>query len=139
MTNSKESILTPAVREFLADPRIARLSTVGKDGYPHIVPMHFACVEEELIFGSDRDEAKVRNAERNSKAAVVIGGNPESDYAGYMIQGDLTVDPKPDSSLTRTLLLRYVAEDEVDAHLAEWESSGSVLLRLTPSTVIQVW
>jgi hypothetical protein len=139
MTNSEESILTPAVRELLAAPRIARLCTVGKDGYPHIVPMHFACVEEELIFGTDRDEAKVRNAQRNPKAAAVIGGNPDSDYAGYMIQVDLKVDTNPDPSLTRKLLLRYISEDEVDVHLADWESSGSVLLRLTPRKVIRVW
>jgi len=89
------SILSPTVRRFLSSPRLARLCTVGADGYPHVVPIYFARVGDEIIFGTDPDETKVRKALRNPKAAVVIGGDPDSDPSGYMIQGDLAVEPTP--------------------------------------------
>ncbi len=86
-----KQILTRAVRQFLSQPRIARLATIGPDGYPHIVPLYFMRDGDDILFGSDRDERKVRNALAHSQAAVVIGGEPASDPAGYMIQGDLSV------------------------------------------------
>lgn len=132
-------MLTRTVRAFLAAPRIARLCTLGRDGYPHVVPIFFMRQGDDLLFGSDRDEAKVRNALRNPKAAVVIGGEPDSDDAGYMIQGDLKVEVDPDRAVVRKMLLRYETRQEAERHLAEWSGSDMVLIRLTPIRVIRVW
>jgi nitroimidazol reductase NimA-like FMN-containing flavoprotein (pyridoxamine 5'-phosphate oxidase superfamily) len=92
MRRNKPQILSRQVRRFLQQPRIARLATIGADGYPHIVPIYFMLDGDDIVFGSDRDEQKVRNARRNRKGAVVIGGEPATDEAGYMFQGDLSVN-----------------------------------------------
>ncbi|MCJ7823628.1 MAG: pyridoxamine 5'-phosphate oxidase family protein [Anaerolineales bacterium] len=139
MTTLNTPILTQSVRRFLASPRLARLCTIGKDGYPHVVPIYFARVGDDIIFGTDRDEAKVRNALRNSKSAIVIGGIPETDDAGYMIQGNLSVEHNPRPALVRKILRRYESNEEADRNLAEWVDSDKVLLRLRPVRVIRVW
>jgi hypothetical protein len=118
---------------------VARLCTVGKDGYPHAVPIYFAREGDELIFGSDDGEAKVRNAASNRRAAVVIGGNPDSDSAGYMIQGDLTVERSPRPGTILRLLRRYSSPETARQDATEWGASGAVILRLTPKKVIRVW
>lgn len=128
-------MLTRAVRKFLQAPRIARLATLGRDGYPHIVPIFFVLDGDEIIFASDDDEQKVRNARRHRKGTVVIGGEPGTDDAGYMIQGDLKIESHPDQKIMRRLAARYHAEDEAQ----EWTNAKTVLIRLTPRRVIQVW
>jgi hypothetical protein len=118
---------------------VARLCTIGKDGYPHVVPIYFAREGDELIFGSDDGEAKVWNAARNRKAAVVIGGDPDSDPAGYMIQGDLTVERNPRPETILRLLRRYASPETARQDATQWGASGAVILRLRPWKVIRVW
>ncbi len=132
-------MLTSEVRIFLQKPRIARLATIGADGYPHVVPIYFMLDGDDLIFGTDRDDRKVRNALSNPKGAVVIGGEREVDEAGYMIQGDLSIEDDVDHDVTCQLLFRYETKEEAERNLAEWKDSDIVLIRLKPKTVIRVW
>jgi PPOX class probable F420-dependent enzyme len=136
---SKMQLLSPTVRRFLGKPRLARLCTVGPDGYPHIVPMYFMRQGDDIVFGSDRDERKVRNALANPKAAVVVGGDPGTDESGYMIQGGLTIEDDPDHAILTKLLRRYESKEEVEQHLAEWAERDTVVIRLKPKRVIRVW
>jgi predicted pyridoxine 5'-phosphate oxidase superfamily flavin-nucleotide-binding protein len=139
MSPKSAQVLTPSVRRFLAAPRIARLCTLGRDGYPHVVPIYFMRQGDDIVFGSDRYEAKVRNASNNPRAAVVIGGEPDSDAAGYMIQGDLFIETEPDFALIRKLLLRYETPEQADRFLEEWSPEEGVLIRMKPRKVIRVW
>ena len=132
-------MLTGEVRIFLQESRIARLATIGVDGYPHVVPIYFMLDGDDLIFGSDRNNRKVKNVLSNPKGAVVIGGERISDEAGYMIQGDLSIEDDMDHAVTRRLLYRYETKEEAEKNLAEWKNSDIVLIRLKPKTVIRVW
>ncbi len=136
MPTQKKAILTRSIRRFLGEPRTARLATIGRDGYPHIVPIWFILDGDDILFATDRDERKVWNARRNPRGAVVIGGDPERDTAGYMIQGDLRVEEEDVGRTTRRLAKRYHAEDEAEAE--GWAESESVVLRLEPKKVIRV-
>ncbi len=131
-------VLTASVRRFLGRPRIARLATISPEGYPHVVPIYFLLDGDDIVFGSDRDERKVKNALRNPKGAVVIGGELDSDEAGYLIQGDLTVEDNMNGRLTRRLARRYESKEEAEEHTAEWGASDTVILRLRPRKVVRV-
>ena len=130
-------ILSQEVRSFLHKPRIARLATIGSDGYPHIVPIYFMLEGNDILFGSDRDNRKIRNALSNPKGAVVIGGK-RTDEAGYMIQGDLTIEDH-EPSFTRRMLYHYEPEEEAEKHLAAFSNSDLVVIRLKPRSCIKVW
>jgi len=132
-------VLTGEARIFLQKSRIARLATIGADGYPHIVPIYFMLDGDDLIFGSDRNNRKVRNVLSNPKGAVVIGGERIADEAGYMIQGDLTIEDDVDHAVTRRMLYRYETKEEAERNLAELRNSDIVLIRLKPKSVIRVW
>ena len=139
MPTRKRQILNRTVRSFLKAPRIARLATVGSDGYPHIVPLYFMRDGDDIIFGSDRDERKVRNALANPKGAVVIRGDPTTDEAGYLIRGDLSIEDDMGQVMMRKLLSRYETKEEADQLAAEWADSDVVIIRLKPRSVIRVW
>ena len=132
-------MLTRTVRKFLTQPRVARLATLGRDGYPHIVPIYFMLDGDDIIFGSDDDERKVVNARRRPKGAVVIGGEPDADDAGYLIQGDLRVEKSASRALMRKMLRRYESAKEAREFEAEWTEGKLVLIRLKPRKVIRVW
>ena len=93
---------------------------------------------DDIVFGSDRDERKVRNALANPKGAVVIGGDPATDAAGYMIQGDLSIEDDIGQVMMRKLLYRYETKDEGDRLAAEWSGGDKVIIRLRPRSVIRV-
>ena len=132
-------MLGKEVREFLRKPRVARLATIGSDGYPHVVPIYFMLDGDYILFGSDRDNRKVRNALTNSKGAVVVGGEPATDEAGYMIQGDLSIEDDEDHSMARRMLYRYESKDEAEKTLVAWVNSDLVIIRLRSKFVIRVW
>jgi PPOX class probable F420-dependent enzyme len=132
-------VLNRNVRKFLQEPRIARLATIGADGYPHIVPIYFMLDGDDILFGSDRDERKVKNACANPKGAVVIGGDPAEDKAGYMIQGDLSIEDNTEHTLVHRMLRRYETKEDVDTLAAEWADSDMVVIRLKPKSIIRVW
>ncbi len=131
-------MLSRSVRKFLEKPRIARFATIGRDGYPHIVPIYFMRDDDEIIMGSDRDESKVKNAIAHPKGAILIGGDLATDKAGYMFRGDLSIKKDPDHAVTRKLLRRYEKEQEAEQHAAEWADSNLVLIRLKPKSVVRV-
>ena len=128
-------MLTRVVRKFLRQPRIAHLATLGRNGYPHIVPVYFLLDGDDIVFGSDDNEQKVKNARRHPQGAVVIGGDPATDDAGYMFQGSLHVARDP----SRKLIKRMRALYESGSDAEEWEESDSVIIRLKPRRVIRVW
>jgi hypothetical protein len=72
---------------------------------------------------------------RNAKATVLIGGNPETDEAGYMIQGDIQVMEDPGLVLRGKLHKRYAS----DADQSTWQEGDTVCLRLEPRKVIRVY
>jgi hypothetical protein len=92
-----------------------------------------------LIFGSDRDNRKVRNVLSNPKGAVVIGGEPFTDEAGYMIRGELSIEDDVDHAVTRRLLCRYETAEQAEKHFTEWKNSDLVVIRLKPTSIIRVW
>lgn len=132
-------MLSRTVRRFLQKARIARLATVGTDGYPHIVPIYFILDGDDIVFGSNRDERKVLNALANPKGAVLIGGDPTTDEAGYMFQGNLSIKEDIGHTVTRKMLHRYEKKEEAERHAAEWTSSDIALIRLKPKSVIKVY
>jgi hypothetical protein len=131
-------MLNDEVKRFLEKPRIARLATIGTDGYPHVVPIYFMLDGDEFIFGTERSNQKVKNAISNPKGAVQIGGERTPDEGGYMIQGDLRIEEDADRSMTRRLLTRYETKKKAEKSLAELAGSELVLIHLKPRSVIRV-
>jgi hypothetical protein len=131
-------MLDAVAREFLQKKLIARLATVGADGYPHSVPIWYMLDGDEVMFMSDRAVRKVQNALAYPKGAVVIGGD-RGDGAGYMLQGDLLVEEDPGQAVTHRIIDRY-EQPERAAELKEaWKNDDVVVIRLKPVKVIKVW
>ncbi len=102
-----------AARKFLQKLLIARLTTIGRDGYPHSVPIWFMLEGDDILFISDRTARKTQNALGNPKGSVVIGGDID-DEAGYMIRGDFVIVDDPDHAVTHRMVDRYENKEDGD-------------------------
>lgn len=111
-------------------PQLIRVATVGKDGYPHMVPMNYFRLGDEIIVPV-RGQREV-NVRRNPKISLLLdeGGGKEF-YKGVMITGDANVvdDPAEILELTRAnARARGVAEAELPTEARR----GRTFARVTP-------
>ncbi len=124
-------------RRFFEKKFIARLSTIGSDGYPHSVPIWYMIDGDDLVFISDRTARKTRNALANPKGAAVVGGDSD-DEAGYMIRGDLLVEDDVDQAITWRIIDRYEDKTSGDKLKEAWKDDDIVVLRLKAKSVLLV-
>ncbi|HEV7973889.1 TIGR03668 family PPOX class F420-dependent oxidoreductase [Amycolatopsis sp.] len=75
-----------AARQRFVAARVARLATSGADGVPHLVPVTFAVVGDEIVFAIDHkpksttDLRRLRNIEANS-AVSFLADEYDEDWA----------------------------------------------------------
>ncbi|MBN1564763.1 MAG: pyridoxamine 5'-phosphate oxidase family protein [Anaerolineae bacterium] len=136
-------MLTDAIREILQQPLVARVSTIGPDGYPHTVPVWYILDGDDLVFSSAEDTRKVKNIRANPKGAIAIGGDPQDEIGeaytpGYLFQGDFTLAPDPGSAWIRRITLHYYRQDaeRADRDVTAW--GELYVVRFTIRKVIKV-
>jgi nitroimidazol reductase NimA-like FMN-containing flavoprotein (pyridoxamine 5'-phosphate oxidase superfamily) len=135
---AKPQILTRSVRSFLQASRVARLATIGEDGYPHVIPIWFIRDKQDILFGCNRTDRKVRNLLTNPNGAVVIGGD-STDERGYLIRGDLSLEEDSTHVVLRKLLARYATKRDTARLLSYWAHNDFVVIRLKPKSVVRVF
>lgn len=74
--------LIEQVRPFLAAPRCAVLSTVGPDGAPRQIVIHYMLGDDHLRLNGHRDRRWVANVRRDPRVALVI--HDEGNYLHYV-------------------------------------------------------
>ena len=79
---SDASDLIDHVRPFLSAPRCAVLSTLGPDGGPRQIVIHYMLGEDHLRLNGRRDRRWVANVRRDPRVALVV--HDERDYLHYV-------------------------------------------------------
>jgi hypothetical protein len=129
------------LRRFLQQRQIARVTTIGPDGYPHTVPIWYILDDDDIIVATGPTARKVKNARANPKGAVTVGGDPVNDHdsytVGYLFQGEWALDGEPGFDWIRKIALHYWGDPErVEREIAVWGPHQT--LRFVIQQVIQV-
>lgn len=66
------STLSDREREFVRWARVARLATVGPDGYPHVVPVCPVLDGDTVVFAAEERTAKLANIRSDPSVALVF-------------------------------------------------------------------
>ena len=74
--------LIDPVRQFLSAPRCAVLSTLGPDGAPRQIVIHYMLGEDHIRLNGHRDRRWVANVRRDPRVALII--HDASDYLHYV-------------------------------------------------------
>ncbi len=125
------------VRAFLETPRIAYISTIDLQGFPHTVPVWFAVDGDDLITSATGSRARVKHIHTNPKGAIAIGGNL-GETEGYLFKGEFHIDPDPTRILLKRIIRRYLGEGGVEPFLARVGQDERLIFRLTRAKVIRV-
>lgn len=123
--------------EFLAEPHIARLSTINPDGTPHTLPIWYEWRDGEIVASTQALQRKVKNMERDRRVTVLIDTD-EMPYRGVMIYGEAILEPDDAVHRRVSIFERYFrdrrAATEYAAGLAKkWDP---ILIRIRPTKMI---
>ena len=126
------------IRTFLNEKaRVAYLSTIDLQGFPHTVPIWFAVDGDDLISSATHSRVRVKHIQSNAKGAIAVGGNTD-DREGYLIKGEIRIEADATHVLLMQIIEHYMDEDGVKAFLARAQNEERIILRLTPTKVISV-
>lgn len=125
------------VNAFLdSRPGWIALTTIGKDGFPHTVPIGYFRVGGDIYIGCRSGTQKLKNIERNPKVSVMLeSGSTMEDIKGVCIQGDADVilDPQQQLPLLRESMRRRGTPAD---QLPTEARPGAAYIHISPKKVI---
>ena len=109
--------LSPAVREFLGEPRFAVLATVNSDGTPQQTVMWYLLEGDDIVMNTARGRRKDRNLVRDARVSICV----EDGYRYVTLSGSVTLDDRhePSQADIRRLAVRYAGEEEAARMVAD--------------------
>ena len=100
MTDGRD--LIEPVRAFLSAPRCAVLSTIGLDGAPRQIVLHYLLGEGHLRINGHRDRHWVANLRRDPRASLIV--HDQVDYLHYVsIRGTATLLDEGDTAVAEAM------------------------------------
>jgi PPOX class probable F420-dependent enzyme len=98
------------VGAFLDEERTVVCATIGRDGYPHLMPLWYVVRDGELWSWTFAKSQKVRNLERDPRATLQVeAGTDYAQLRGVMLKCDVTIHRDTDKvvELALELYARY--------------------------------
>jgi len=102
------------VRAFLAQERTLVCATLGRDGWPHLMPLWYVLRDGEPWAWTFAKSQKVRNLERDPRCTVQVeAGERYRELRGVMGKAEAVIhrDPLTVAALGAELSARYGAEE----------------------------
>jgi nitroimidazol reductase NimA-like FMN-containing flavoprotein (pyridoxamine 5'-phosphate oxidase superfamily) len=87
-SEATEPVSWQQVSDALAGAELYWLTTVRKDGRPHITPLVGAWVDDSFVFCTGPEEQKARNLEHGTAVAVTTGVNTWKAGLDVVVEGD---------------------------------------------------
>ena len=112
------------------------LTTIGRDGLPHTVPIGYFRSGDDVYVGCRDGTQKVKNARRNPNVSLLVqSGGSMNDIKGLMIQGTATVFTEPEDTLRigrEGARVRGMPDDQLPTEARP----GSAYIRIVPTRLI---
>ncbi|HEX4009537.1 MAG TPA: TIGR03618 family F420-dependent PPOX class oxidoreductase [Solirubrobacteraceae bacterium] len=90
------------MRAFLAAPRCAVLSTVGPDGAPRQIVIHYLLGDDHVQINGHRERRWVANLRRDPRVSLIV--HDQSDYLHYVsIRGRATVLDEGETAVAQAM------------------------------------
>lgn len=103
-----------AAKDLLASDAVAHLTTINKDGSPHVTVAWAGIDGEELVFGTLFDQRKLQNIRRDPRVVVSIQGtnvHPPGLKEYIVIEGRARVVDGGAPELLQELAHTYLGPD----------------------------
>jgi hypothetical protein len=87
-SEATEAVSWQQVSDALAAAELYWLTTVRRDGRPHITPLIGAWVDDAFVFCTGPEEQKAQNLSHSTSVAVTTGANTWNDGLDVVVEGD---------------------------------------------------
>jgi len=131
--------MTPErLKEFLAQPLVARLATVRPDGRPQVVPMWFIYQDGVVYMSTGVEAAKVRHIRHNDRVAITIDVmEAPLKNKGVIIDGRAEIQTDGVLDVTRRIYKKYMGEEGSATPVAQRSiNRPRVILKITPNRLV---
>ncbi|NJP06886.1 MAG: PPOX class F420-dependent oxidoreductase [Chloroflexaceae bacterium] len=100
-----QETLTPAMRAFLDEPRFAVVTTLNRDGSPHMTVLWYDLQGNEIVMNAERHRQKIANLRCNPHIGLTV----EDAYRYISVYGMATLvdDPPTTKADIYRLAIRY--------------------------------
>jgi len=122
------------MEEFLSEGHIARISTVRRDGSPHVTPVWFLWEDGEVIIITYRDSVKVKNIRRDNRVAIVV--DTADPGKGVIIEGEAGISGDNVREMTRKISAKYMKAEELDDYVESVLKTPMLVIRVSPKKII---
>ncbi len=132
--------MTDAARDaFLAEPKIAALSTTSSDGPPLSVPIWFEWAGDRARFFTSVDSPKMRRIGRDPRVSLLVANPAGAPEQWVLIEGSVEVHDDGAFDLAERLAHGYWDMDDA-AHaqtVADWRATSDSwrLLEIVPTRI----
>jgi PPOX class probable F420-dependent enzyme len=138
MSNRRGSIAMSEdeVQAFLESERVLTVASLGRDGWPHVMPLWYAVRDGEVWAWTYGKSQKVRNLERESRCTLQVeAGDSYGELRGVMIKAACAIHHEPEivAAVGTDLARRYGGGD--DAHVTAAQASKRVALQFVAASV----
>lgn len=123
-------------QEFLKQPNVAILATVGPGGGAHAAPIWYLYKDGVLIMSTGRGSQKHRNVEAHPEVTLVVDRRTLPYYA-VMAQGAAEIAGPLSDELRQEMAVRYLGPELARAYVARRGGGDSVTIRLRPRKLIE--
>lgn len=126
------------IKAFLAEPNLARLATVSKNGQPHVVPVWFLWEDGAVWISAYRSTRKVKHLLADKRCALVVDvKKAEHNVTGVLFECEAELfdssQPQVRKRIER-IYLKYLGPEGIrDKDPQDWLASPeNMLIKLTP-------
>jgi PPOX class probable F420-dependent enzyme len=85
------------VASFLDEARVLTVATIGRDGWPHVMPLWYVVRDGECWAWTYAKSQKVRNLERDARCTLVVeSGDGYDQLRGVMIKCAAAIHREPE-------------------------------------------
>jgi PPOX class probable F420-dependent enzyme len=120
---------------FLGSERVVTCATLGRDGWPHLMPLWYVVRDGELWSWTYAKSQKVRNLERDRRCTLQVeAGDRYDELRGVMIKSEAVVHREQVLELGVEIFERYTG-GPVDPEALRGQAAKRVGLRFVPRRV----
>ena len=123
------------VAAFLAAERVVTCATLGRDGWPHLMPLWYVVRDGELWSWTYAKSQKVRNLERDRRCTLQVeAGDRYDELRGVMIKSEAVIHREQVLELGVEIFERYTG-GPVEPEALRGQAAKRVGLRFVPRRI----
>jgi PPOX class probable F420-dependent enzyme len=124
----------------LGSEQVAWFGTIGRDGYPHAVPIWFLWRDGKALILSEPQTAKVRNLRENDRVMLHLEAGADGEQL-LVLRGTAAISPDPATAWVESIGAEYAAKyDEwmqrLKLPMDTMAERYSVVIEVTPHKLI---